>query len=97
MGTDHNCRRGPFLIPLPGVAGWKLRWRQREVYPRLKTIFGWIGIALAGVGYLQAARQELSGPAPPASSYRAVLNRYCFTCHNEKLKTAGLVLDKMNV
>ena len=97
MGTDHNCRRCPFLIPLPGVAGLKLRWRQREVYPRLRTILGWIGIALAGVGYLQAANQELSGPAPHASSYRAVLNRYCFTCHNENLKTAGLVLDKLNV
>ena len=29
------------------------------------------------------------GPAPPS----AVLERYCVTCHNERLKTAGLVLD----
>ena len=63
------------------------------------TILGWIGIALVGVGSLQAARQQpSSSPAPPpASPHRAVLNRYCVTCHNEKLKTAGLLLDQMNV
>ena len=32
-----------------------------------------------------------------ASKYRAVLDRYCVTCHNQKLKTADLMLDKMDV
>src|ERR1700676_2138427 len=32
-----------------------------------------------------------------ASPERALLDRYCVTCHNEKLKTAGLMLDKMDV
>src|SRR5438874_1701971 len=27
---------------------------------------------------------------------RAVLDQYCVTCHNQKLKTAGLSLDKMD-
>src|SRR5580693_3201531 len=27
----------------------------------------------------------------------AVLDRYCVTCHNQKLKTAGLQLDKMDL
>src|SRR4051812_29395462 len=27
----------------------------------------------------------------------AVLKRYCVTCHNEKLKSGGLLLDKMDV
>ncbi len=30
-------------------------------------------------------------PAPPADG--ALIARYCVTCHNERLKTAGLVLD----
>jgi hypothetical protein len=30
----------------------------------------------------------------PQSSPRAVLDKYCVTCHNERLKTAGLVLDR---
>jgi cytochrome c551/c552 len=29
-------------------------------------------------------------------SPRAVLDQYCVTCHNEKLKTAGLMLDKID-
>jgi cytochrome c5 len=28
---------------------------------------------------------------------RALLDKYCVTCHNEKLKTAGLMLDKADV
>src|ERR1700676_3563531 len=32
-----------------------------------------------------------------ASAQRALLDRYCVTCHNEKLKTAGLMLDKLDV
>jgi len=43
-------------------------------------------------GALHAAQ-----PGSPAAEYRAVLNRYCFTCHNEKVKTAGLGLDKMDL
>ena len=63
-----------------------------------RTVLFWIGITLAGVGYLQSARQEPSSPVtPPVSPYRTVLNRYCVTCHNEKLRTAGLTLDKMDV
>jgi cytochrome c551/c552 len=27
---------------------------------------------------------------------QALLNQYCITCHNEKLKTAGLMLDKLD-
>ena len=34
-------------------------------------------------------------PAPPAdaAAVRALLDRYCVTCHNERLRTAGLALD----
>ena len=68
------------------------------MFRTILTILGWIGIALAGTGCLQAAGQQPSSPAPqPASPQRALLNRYCVTCHNEKLRTAGLALDKMDV
>ena len=42
-----------------------------------------------------AARQAAPG-RPPAqvSNSRDLLNRYCVTCHNERLKTAGLTLDQ---
>src|SRR6266849_2617160 len=35
--------------------------------------------------------------ATTGTDNRALLNRYCVACHNEKLKTAGLTLDKMDV
>ena len=38
-----------------------------------------------------------SGAATPGSSQRQVLDRYCVTCHNQKLKTAGLMLDEADV
>jgi cytochrome c551/c552 len=36
--------------------------------------------------------------APPqAGAQQAVLDRYCVTCHNQKLKTGGLELDKLSL
>ena len=55
-------------------------------------------IAMAGGSCLWAASQETPAASPaPASAPRALLQRYCFTCHNERLKTANLLLDTMNV
>ena len=55
-------------------------------------------IAMAGGSCLWAASQETPAASPaPASAPRALLQRYCFTCHNERLKTANLLLDAMNV
>src|SRR5215471_9354700 len=33
----------------------------------------------------------------PQTAPRAVLDTYCVTCHNDKLKTAGLALDTVDV
>ncbi len=36
-------------------------------------------------------------PAPiPAASERKLLDQYCVTCHNQRLKTANLTLDKLD-
>jgi len=47
------------------------------------------------------ARPSAQQPAPPAkgaaSSHRATLDRYCVTCHNQRLATAGLKLDEADV
>ncbi|OFW27112.1 MAG: hypothetical protein A3J28_05860 [Acidobacteria bacterium RIFCSPLOWO2_12_FULL_60_22] len=66
---------------------------------RFRTMLGWAGTVLVGVSSLQAAmlQQSVSPASMPAARYREVLNRYCVTCHNEKLKTAGLLLDKVSV
>jgi cytochrome c5 len=47
---------------------------------------------------VEVARPSSSaGAAPPASSHRQVVDRYCVTCHNQKLKTAGLMLDDVDL
>jgi mono/diheme cytochrome c family protein len=63
-----------------------------------RALTGWIAIILWGMGYVHAAGPQ--SPAPPASlipPQQQVLNRYCITCHNERLKTAGLELDKQDL
>ena len=52
---------------------------------------------LAGVSVtaLMAYGQAAGVPAA-VSSTRPVLDQYCVTCHNQKLMTAGLMLDKLD-
>ncbi len=53
-----------------------------------------LGAAVVGVPFLAptaaAAQPEMSADATTA---RALLDRYCVTCHNGRLRTAGLELD----
>src|SRR5262245_42933637 len=42
---------------------------------------------------LAAAGYAVQGPSPQ----RAVINQYCIGCHNEKLKTGGLVPDNVDL
>jgi len=44
-----------------------------------------------------ASQQQTAASANPAGAYRALLDQYCVTCHNERAKTAGLMLDKMDL
>src|ERR1051326_4062945 len=56
--------------------------------------FGGI-LIFAGVTLGQNFRSA-QGTATPVPSPRAVIDQYCVTCHNQKAKTAGLMLDKMD-
>jgi hypothetical protein len=39
---------------------------------------------------------HLGAQAPPAANPRALFDTYCVTCHNQKLRTAGLALDSLD-
>lgn len=85
------------------------RWRAKRQYllrnrlPRLAVA----AAILAIPAYLQIARSQQTAPVAPAvlastpvtgaASERALLDKYCVTCHNQRLQTAGLLLDKMDV
>src|SRR4029453_9005593 len=44
-----------------------------------------------------ASSQSRSAPPTSPGAYRALLDQYCVTCHNERAKTAGLTLDKLDL
>ena len=59
---------------------------------------------VAGLAAVPAAAQSAGEEAPPstavsspATDSRQLLNRYCITCHNERLETAGLNLEAFDV
>ncbi len=59
-------------------------------------VWKYLGIMLAVIGLASAASQQSTSAAelnPAAIAHRETLNRYCVTCHNQTLKTAGLMLD----
>src|SRR5947207_1590268 len=45
----------------------------------------------------QGPSSNAIAPAPAVSAQRAVLDKYCVSCHNERLKTANLLLDKLDL
>ena len=54
--------------------------------------------SIAAVTALAAQQQPASSDsAAGASPHRAVLDRYCVTCHNDRLRTAGFSLEKIDV
>jgi mono/diheme cytochrome c family protein len=57
----------------------------------------WPGLVLAAsvIALLHAAPAVAQKATPQVSPQHALINRYCVTCHNEKAKTAGLMLDRL--
>ena len=53
------------------------------------SVAGVLGLAAAG----PARAQDGNDAAAGADATRSALDRYCVTCHNERLRTAGLTLD----
>jgi cytochrome c5 len=66
---------------------------------------GYLQLPASSATFAQAASPVASdraampqaAPAPAASPQRALLDKYCVTCHNQRLKTGGLMLDKLDV
>ena len=51
----------------------------------------------APAGQAQGATTPASAPSPTAFDAKPVLQKYCITCHNDRLRTAGLALDSVDV
>lgn len=68
----------------PGTPGGSGGWTARWMGVLALSLFMWPNGANA---------QAASGP----ETIQSTLNRYCVTCHNQRLKTAGLVLDTVDL
>src|ERR1700682_772226 len=74
---------------------------------RRRRLVGLLGVVVVagGIAAVSAAPPRLeAAPAqqPPVVPHQAIpprpiLDKYCVTCHNQKLKTAGLMLDTADV
>src|SRR2546428_6924716 len=66
---------------------------------RRLALLALVGVCLAGARYLNARALQTAAPAvsfaTPSPSAGNIINRYCITCHNGRLKTAGLELDSL--
>src|SRR5262245_40414737 len=63
-----------------------------------RSIFGLLVILFASSLTLSPAASQTPTASPITSApYRALLDQYCVTCHNERAKTASLMLDKMDL
>ena len=60
----------------------------------IATVSGLLVPAASVAQVRNAAPQKISASA---SAPRAVLDKYCVTCHNQRAKTAGLALDTLDL
>ncbi len=58
---------------------------------------GALMFALSGLVVLVLSLQANTAAAPAGDGQRQVLDKYCVSCHNEKLKTANIRLDGIDV
>src|SRR5262245_51675034 len=66
----------------------------------LPVLLALLGIGLAGARYVSARAAQVSATAAGTNSpipAADTLNKYCVTCHNSRLKTAGLQIDSLDI
>jgi len=78
------------------IAGWIAVAVGVQSSGSLQQVPPTVPTATSIVGRPFMGRQTSSSNAP-VSSPRAVLETYCVTCHNQRLRTAGLALDSLDV
>jgi len=59
----------------------------------MKKTVALIGFAIVGATLLFQQKAASQNQTPE----RALINQYCLGCHNEKTKTADLMLDKLDL
>jgi hypothetical protein len=73
-----------------------MKSRISRMYQR---VLGVGALAVLAVAAVSGQGQPPARPAAPAgvAAQRAVIDKYCVTCHNTRLKTGGLALDELDL
>src|SRR3954465_10322924 len=94
-----------FVLPYGGALGYPA---PRETMPNAKAL-STMSLLVMAVSAMyagpspHAVRVEAAGQSvtqaaeQPQAPSRALFDRYCVTCHNERLKTGGLMLDTVDL
>jgi mono/diheme cytochrome c family protein len=61
------------------------------------VVAAWIASAVWSRPQAASPQDTPASSSAVSVSYRQTLDRYCVTCHNERLKTAGLALDTLDL
>src|SRR3984893_17546767 len=71
--------------------GWSGKWSGE-----VRRILFLTLIVPAAYGQTRVPEQPSNPSGPPAATARAIIDQYCVPCHNQRLKTAGLMLDELD-
>src|ERR1700732_3891445 len=71
--------------------GWSGKWSGE-----VRRILFLILIVPAAYGQTRVPEHPSNPSGPPAPTARAIIDQYCVPCHNQRLKTAGLMLDELD-
>ncbi|HEY7444554.1 MAG TPA: DUF1587 domain-containing protein, partial [Vicinamibacterales bacterium] len=69
----------------------------------MPRVGAWLGVlfvlGVTSSGYVRAARpaQQSTTSQTASASQRALLDKYCVSCHNQRARTAGLMLDTLDL
>src|ERR1700733_10078630 len=85
--------------PLCQRAGQQVGGVPMSRYIILAVTVAYIALAavVSGQGQTPVPGRVPSESPSALSAQRALLDKYCVTCHNQRLKTAGLALDTMDL
>src|SRR5512141_91736 len=97
MLSGHASKRrvNRYILQVSGLQRMHLSRRRSTV------ICAGVVVVLLGVGLATLSRLSAQAPAADAPvaapTPRVFFDTYCITCHNQKLKTAGLMLDTLDL
>src|SRR3954465_14500481 len=85
--------RLPLIKPISSTVSPMWQFRRRSYARCLHLAF-----LIACIPCIQMAfgQQQTSAAASPSASSHQFLNQYCLGCHNQRVASAGLMLDKLD-